>query len=343
MIAALLIVMALLLAGCGAGAPTVLPSQTPAASQSAAATATAAPTSRPDAQQAFGGDCAGMFTVEQLSETLGLPMQSLPRAYSLGTAEVHGGLQCTWGTAEVYMGITVSAIALPASEVPETFVEGEVCRDDVYGGPCQVTVIDDGVWYRLSFAMTVTGPDHAAVAHDLARRLVDHGHAMPRPVAPPVAAGTWTLLPACADVAARITPDTAPSAGSAVGGDVAPVHDTAGPDLWSALGRQTCVLTFTTADGAPSTITATFSPGGGSTYEAALAASGDVSRMATSSGEAAVAAGPSVWEGDGQGMYATDGVNTILLTTSYGSAFPTSEIGAPGGLIDQLFSAVDGS
>jgi hypothetical protein len=110
------VVAVLTLTGCVGNLPSSTP--TPTASVPGPIPTQARETGLTKPAQVFGGDCAALFTNEELAEIFGAPITPRPVAaafdYRPFAIEEHGGIRCGWFSADRDLSITVVALPEPS-------------------------------------------------------------------------------------------------------------------------------------------------------------------------------------------------------------------------------------
>lgn len=152
--------------------------------------------------QVFGGDCDTLFTAEELSEILGMPISGGNGEYiSRGGytyVEQHGGLRCGWGHPD-YEG-TVLLLVIPEDAVDYSPLTD--CGIGIEGSTgCALEAVRNGI--RLSGGVFRADNDQTALASaqaallDLFEQRADAAAAVPLPLQP---VGAWAWPVDCASV-----------------------------------------------------------------------------------------------------------------------------------------------
>ncbi|GAA2538221.1 hypothetical protein GCM10009860_18670 [Microbacterium mitrae] len=303
-------------------APTSAPKPSGSASPTASPTAIAAsprPAATPEPTQAeqvqaFGGDCAKVFSDGELSDTFGTSMTDLGVNWSVGQEESLGGLRCTWWSEGIYLGAVLTVTVLPAELAPAEVNGVPHCYVD--GGGCSVTAVTSHGWYTVSIFGSLAGEDQALV-NDLLQMVAERGDALPAASVPERSAAAWgTPTPTCAELASMLI---APDGAAVTGIDYA--FDEASPltSLFDVLGRW-CTLATIAKDEQGTLVPVEFSvmlvPGGAVVYDESAAKAGGTP-LEISNGRAVSVVVPFVAEGNG-GVFATDETNTLLVSVSNG-------------------------
>lgn len=303
------------LSACGPAQPTPAPS--PTATSTPSSQPSAEPTPEPtltsaEPVQAFGGDCTQVFSDGELSDTFSTPMTDLGVNWSIGQEEALGGLKCTWWSEGFYLGAVVHLVALPASAAPDSVTDTTSCRSEY----CEATVLTSQGWYSIVVDGYMTTGD-PRVVEELLAKAGERGDALPAATIPPTASGVWERpTPGCADLGASLA---SPSGSPVTVEDSFSDDESALGALQATLGNW-CYFTVTAPDEQGTTLEAFFAvalvPGGAIAFDAGVK-SGRGEPVQLANGEAAEVIMPFVAEGN-PGIFATDGTNTIAVSTPLG-------------------------
>lgn len=300
---------------------TPTPTPTPTSTPTSTPTPSETPTTDPEPQStptiAFGNDCSGIVSTDELSSLLGVDVTG-PDHGDLTEVGTLGGLDCLWKTPD-NGGLAV--YVYPSSVVPDEVrakYASVVCEDFMYDGMgCRVAIESDGTW------MLVTAPgffidtearaaDDAEMIDRLDTVLPTLREALSRTVVPIAAEKTpaWWVPVACDDLRDRIgvdqilgTNDFVDGYPSGFGTDV---HVEIARDL--GLGR---VCRWYAPDSEPlDAVIVTVYPGGAWNWEQLTSGWDDADRVEVDGAEAAYLRTGGI-RPTSSTVLATDGVNII--------------------------------
>jgi hypothetical protein len=207
--------------------PTVAPTPTPTPPQ-ARETGLEAP------QQVFGGECASLFSDEELSAALGAPMSVNTNVErDLGhypdpiqsTVEQIGGIQCSWSS-PTKSGIWLWVFVFPEGAIDYDKKADACVATGFEGNDCQVESVSAGV--RMSGILgdsngvsTAAGLKKSTSRHAALVALFDERvGSVPIAPAPIPALGAWNVRPDCKAVVAASDFTAVPGLGAKAKGEV---------------------------------------------------------------------------------------------------------------------------
>jgi hypothetical protein len=269
---------------------------------------------------AFGGDCGATLTDEEVDGLRGVGMMRSDYRWRTGANDVLGGIDCVWVSEEAYLTATVHLFAYPESVVPADVRDAVAagCVDSGNGPAveCVTSGTVDGTWllvraYGPTDQVSASGVDALYAA--AAARLGEHPRATPA-----TRTDQWWSQPDCNALAAQIDPGVYGYERVALL-EAATTDPGARPEAIVSLARAafSCELHFTSGSGDTSTgevVRIDVVPGGGLTFPTALAAQG--ARTVTVGGAKAAVIVPGLdrYEGSGEVIVTTDGVNMLMVT-----------------------------
>lgn len=260
---------------------------------------------------AFGGSCANILTDAEVDALRGVDMMLSDYRWLDGSDAVVGGIDCVWVSAEEYLSAVVHVYAFPEETAPSWQIETYPPGCTELGGDfpqlqCTRAEVIDGTWLLVSATaaadlITEAGVD--ALFSTAAARLPSY----PAPVPATPTAQWWGPMD-CSAVVAQIDP--------ALYG----FERVALLDGQPTMPATMCDLHFTAGSGENTSgevVNIRIVPGGAITFPTALAAEGATPVTVTGAQSAVIAPGLDRYEGSGQIIVATDGVNTLLVTPDY--------------------------
>jgi hypothetical protein len=176
-------------------------------------------------KQVFGGECASLFSDEELSEALGVPMAAQDR--DLGrkldpvqsTVEQIGGIQCWWES-PAKSGIWLWAFVFPDAAIEydeagygcvSTGFEGNDCElESVVAGVRISGILGDSYGASTASGLKKSTSRHTALLTLFAERV----ESVPATLAPIPAIGAWSVRPDCKAVVAAGDFTTVPGLGA---------------------------------------------------------------------------------------------------------------------------------
>ncbi|WP_426324527.1 hypothetical protein [Microbacterium sp. E-13] len=278
------------------------------------------PATDTDGVPAFGGDCAATLTDQEVDALRGIGMVRSDYRWRTGANDVLGGIDCVWVSEEAYLTANVHLFAYPESVVPAAVRDAvaEGCVDSGNGGgvTCTASGVVDGTWLLIRASgpadqVSASGVDALYTA--AAARLGDHPRATPA-----TRTSQWWAQPDCASLVSQIDPalygferiallePTTSDPG---------VHPEAIVSLAGA--AYSCELHFTSGSGDTSTgevVRIDVVPGGASTFPTAAGADGASPVTVSGTRAAVIVPGLDRYEGSGEVIVATDGVNMLMVT-----------------------------
>ena len=292
-------------------------------------TPTSTPTPDPPAPPAegvvaFGGSCANILTDGEVDALRGVDMMLSDYRWLDGGDAVVGGIDCVWVSAEEYLSAVVHVYAFPEATAPSWAIDmyAPGCTDlggDFPRVQCTTTEVIDGTWLLVTAtaaADLITGSGVDALFSAAAARLPSY----PAPV-PATPTAQWWAPMGCAAIVAQIDP--------AIYG----FERVALLDGLPTSPSMVCELHFTSGSGdntSGEVVSIRIVPGGAITFPTALAAEGATPVTVTGAQSAVIAPGLDRYEGSGQIIVATDGVNTLLVTPDYiretAAALPIADV-----------------
>jgi hypothetical protein len=312
-VATVAIVGVILFAVFGASVRAIRDPELPPASPQPTATAVAQP------EQVFGGDCANVFTDEQLASFGDAPFtpyeETPPIGYSLDidwnfAIEQVGGLSCTWSNTDGFLILGF----VPSAAVPT--IDDESCGPGFGEGTsgdnfCGIEQAVNGI--RITGG--VSGTD-AAAARSIAPKVIaafDTAATSATVPAPASVAGSWPNPVDCVALDSAIDSD-------ALFGDGAELNETIGGDTGTFRATRPLVHEITGlqciwAIGGQSATVHVF--GGGAWNEAAIADLPDVTPVDIAGADAAYVEGDPR-EGNAGYLHVFDGPNWIVMAQSSG-------------------------
>lgn len=246
---ALALSLAVGIAGCGSGSP-----EAASPSNGSSTTPSAEPTQARETglvapKQVFGGDCANLYTADEISQIVGLPVVEGDSGSMYGipdiSVELHGGIRCSWSAAEY--AASVYLVALPEAAV--TYGAPSGCEPDngLYYPGCTLEKVAGGI--RLSGRVSTIDSDLTALAaYQTALLSLFEQRATPENYAPlPIpAAGAWRYPVDCASVVAAADLSAVPGLGAGTEGGQTGGSDAYFPPaefaLWGAFTPPYCTM-----------------------------------------------------------------------------------------------------
>lgn len=306
--------------------PISTPTETAPTPSPTPVTPTPTPTTPPAAEPAvaFGGDCGNTLTDDEVDALRGVGMMRSDYRWRTGANDVLGGIDCVWVSEEAYLIATVHLYAYPESVVPDAvrdaIVAGCVDSDNGPAVECSAVGIVDGTWLHVrAYGPTeqVSGSGVDALYASAAARLADHPRAVP---ATPTA--RWWTEPDCLDLVSQIDPSTYGFERVAL---LEPSQTGPGPvgpeSITSLVGAAfACEFHFTSGTGdntSGEVVRIDVVPGGAVTFSTAVEA--ERSQVVTVDGAEAAVIAPGLdrYEGSGDVVVATDGVNVLMVTPDF--------------------------
>ncbi|WP_374977585.1 hypothetical protein ACEYYH_07410 [Microbacterium trichothecenolyticum] len=274
----------------------------------------------PDAVPAFGGDCSATLTDEEVDGLRGVGMMRSDYRWRTGANDVLGGIDCVWVSEEAYLAATVHLFAYPESVVPSAVRDAIApgCVDSGNGPAveCASSGTVDGTWllvraYGPTVQVSASGVDALYAA--AAARIGEHPRATPA-----TRTAQWWSQPDCPALAAQIDPGVY---GYERVAQLEPTTSDPGARaeaIVSLAGAAfSCELHFTSGSGDTSTgevVRVDVVPGGALTFPTAVAAEGAAAVTVSGAQAAVIVPGLDRYEGSGEVIVATDGVNTLMVT-----------------------------
>ena len=163
--------------------------------------------------QVFGGDCAALFTTQEISELVGGEMEAVHSSPQLSGVDLRGGISCTWRDDAAAL---VAVVVLP--EGAATYDPPSGCHEtaDGWEAGCAVEATQNGI--RLSGAVFANDLDASAEQAGLLQLFAeraDRANAAPIPLP---ADGAWGWPVDCAGLVATADFSSVPGFEGAVEG-----------------------------------------------------------------------------------------------------------------------------